>query len=88
MSKERTKQWRIVTDKDGRHVECPHCKSLDTIVEVDQAIRFNTLNLDGDEVTARMGSTGDWDFDHWFCTACMTDQLAAPDDFEIKEWYQ
>lgn len=89
MSKESTKQWRIVTDEQGvRRVECPHCKKLNTIVEVDSAIRFNTLEFADDDTNAvaRMGETGDWEFDHWFCKGCGSVMLAAPDNFVIDDW--
>ena len=80
----------IVTPDDGpTYVECPHCGAEDSIVEVDQTIRFNTLVFDGDDPMrprADIGPDGDWDFDHWFCTACMSDELQAPIGFEIRDW--
>lgn len=81
--------FSVITDEDGdHHVQCPHCGSLGSIVEVDQAIRFNELVFDKGPMDplGDMGGTGDWDYDHWFCTACMSDDLQAPVGFAIREW--
>ena len=91
--------WTIEVDDAGlKHIKCPHCGGLDTIVEVDCAIRFNDLELNGesylsgssagsaDDVIARMGEEGDWDFDHWLCESCCADNLQAPAGFKIEEW--
>lgn len=83
--------FRLIQTEDGETViECPHCTAHNTIVEVDQAIRFNELIFDerseGQRPVAHMGPEGDWDFDHWYCESCGTDDLSSPVDFEIREW--
>lgn len=92
MTEEQTPQWAIWFDPEEKrprtpHTKCPHCEALDTIVEVDQAVRFNTLKLSSNGATA-VASTGSGDFDWygWFCTACSNDNLAAPERFEILDW--
>ncbi len=72
----------------GAQTQCPHCKALDTIAEVDRATRWNTLTLssNGATATAMLGS-GDWEGDGWICTACLADDLVPPDGFEILDWY-
>ena len=98
-AKRPTPTWTIEVDHEGRkRIKCPRCGGLDTIVEVDHAIRFNELELNGDsylpgssagdadDVIARMGEEGDWDFDHWYCQSCHADDLLSPVDFKIQEW--
>lgn len=86
-------QWTIYFDPKQKrprdaHTKCPHCGALDKIVEVDRAIRFNELSLssNGATATAIIGDEGDWEFAHWFCTACASSDLASPNGFEILEW--
>lgn len=80
-------EWSVTTDEDGdHHTECPHCGSVDSISEVDTAVRWNTLSLTG-EATA-VASTGDGDFegDGWVCTSCDSLALSSPEGFEITSW--
>lgn len=80
-------KWLIVEEAGGGlHTVCPKCRAEDEIVEVDRAIRWNRLRLTGkNSATASTGS-GDWEFDDWYCQACGTDDLEAPDGFEITDW--
>lgn len=80
-------KFSVVTDEDGDpQLLCPSCQSTGTIVEVDEAIRFNTVRwLHSGSVVADMGERGDWEFKEWFCTECEA-TLDAPDDFAIGDW--
>lgn len=85
-------QWKVVFDDEGTpHTQCPHCGVLDQIREVDEAIRWNKLNLadDGKTATASLdNSSADWQFANWICIGpgCLKNS-AEPDGFEITEWY-
>ena len=83
--------FRLVhTANVGTVTECPHCGGVNTIVEVDSAIRFNELDFDdrsgGTRPLAHMGPEGDWDFDHWYCESCGSSDLSAPAQLDIREW--
>lgn len=84
-------QWKVVTDDDGDyHTECPN-GHRDGIVEVDSAIRWNTLRLTGEATAvADLGGTGDYDFESWTCKDCLSvgdhSTLAEPDGFEVTSW--
>lgn len=82
------KPWTIETDADGvLHTVCPHCRARDTICERDVGTRWNTLHLiDTISANAALGSS-DFDGDGWICSNCLSDDLAAPDNFTVKDWY-
>jgi hypothetical protein len=85
--------WTIWFDPEQKrprtpHTKCPKCGALDKIVEVDKAVRFNTLTLSSNGATATASTgQGDFEFDGWACTGCYADGLDAPADFEILDWY-
>lgn len=83
-----TLTWTITQDHTGAHTHCPACGVVDSIVEVDQAIRWNTIHLtDAQSGTASTGNVGDYEFEGWACSACGADNLDAPVGFEITDWY-
>ena len=86
-------RWSIYFDPDEArprtpHTQCPSCGTLDHIVEVDQAVRWNRLTLSSNGATATASTgDGDWDFYGWLCTSCMNSGFDAPEGFEILDWY-
>jgi hypothetical protein len=81
--------FEIFLDEDDTyHTRCPKCKSEDSIVERDVAVRWNRLTLHDDGYSATT-STGDFEGvfegDGFLCTFCMTD-VDAPEGFEILDW--
>lgn len=86
-------RWSIYFDPEERrprtpHTQCPSCGTLDHIVEVDQAVRWNRLKLSSNGATATASTgDGDWDFYGWLCTSCMNSGFEAPEGFEILDWY-
>lgn len=85
------KPFVLVVDPDNPglvQTRCPHCSAMDSIVEVDKATRFNELtDLTPDGTCTASTGQGDYEFDHWFCTACESEQIAEPDGFKITSWY-
>lgn len=84
------RQFKIRLDEDGQaHTLCPtpRCKAVDSIVEVDRAVRWNRLDLSAYplRVAATLGDDGYWDFDAWLCVSCQV-EVMEPDGFEIGSW--
>lgn len=87
-----SKEFRLSpADPDTQTCEiiCPHCGAEGSIVEVDEAVRCNQLTVemhpDGPYVHASLGD-GDYHFSGWLCTSCYSDNIDAPEGFEIGDW--
>lgn len=84
-------------DPESLCVVCPWCSTINEVVEVDKALRWNELNppvmVDGSEdepiyqATASTDNNGDYDNDGFLCRHCMSDKILQPDNYEITEWY-
>lgn len=77
-----TQEWSI---------RCPWCGEHDTIVEVDRAIRWNEITLEGKdedgnwEASASTGD-GDWHRKGFRCRSCLSPFITDPEGFDIVEW--
>lgn len=71
-------------------ITCPHCRTTGSIVEVDKAVRWNRLTVemrpDGPYVHASLGDSADYHFAGWRCLFCDSENIDAPEGFEIEDW--
>lgn len=82
---------------DSLCIVCPWCEATNEIVEVDKALRWNTINepvmVEGSEdnpiyqATASTDNNADYEGDGYLCRSCMNDKIHEPSNFEITEWY-
>lgn len=86
---------KVDPETEGLIYVCPWCDSIDSMCEVDQGVRWNSLNepeveQHGDNVYYKASASidGDNGFESsgYVCRDCCSEKINAPDNFEITDW--